>query len=424
MTQTTPKPSLAYLLVHAVGPGLLMAGAAIGVSHLVQSTRAGADYGWTLISVVLLINALKYPFFEYGHRYAVATGETLLDGYKQMGGGFLYVFLAMAAFSAIGSIAGVTIVTAGLAQYFFGTALSATAWSAIVMALCFALIVGGHYKALDGAMKLIMAVLAAATIVAFGAAIVHGPVAPGFVGPSPWQAAALPFLVALMGWMPAPIEISVFQSLWIRARDIETGRRTTFDEAKFDFNLGYGLTIALAILFVGLGALGMYGSGLELQNSTGGFANQLIDVYTRMLGGWVGPVIALAAFTTMFSTTLTVIDGYPRALADGLRLVAPGAGTFNRLHAIFIVVICAAALGVIIAFVSSLTGLIDLVTTLAFLAAPLYGYLNYRLITSDHTPAALQPGMGMRALSWAGLVFFVGFSLFFLVFRFAPSLLA
>jgi len=26
----------------AIGPGLLMAGAAIGVSHLVQSTRAGA----------------------------------------------------------------------------------------------------------------------------------------------------------------------------------------------------------------------------------------------------------------------------------------------------------------------------------------------------------------------------------------------
>ena len=27
----------------SIGPGLLFAGAAIGVSHLVQSTRAGAD---------------------------------------------------------------------------------------------------------------------------------------------------------------------------------------------------------------------------------------------------------------------------------------------------------------------------------------------------------------------------------------------
>ena len=43
-----------------LGPGLLFAGAAIGVSHLVQSTRAGADYGWGLIWALLLINLFKY----------------------------------------------------------------------------------------------------------------------------------------------------------------------------------------------------------------------------------------------------------------------------------------------------------------------------------------------------------------------------
>jgi Mn2+/Fe2+ NRAMP family transporter len=43
-------------LLKACGPGLLMAGAAIGVSHLVQSTRAGADFGFQLVAVVLLIN--------------------------------------------------------------------------------------------------------------------------------------------------------------------------------------------------------------------------------------------------------------------------------------------------------------------------------------------------------------------------------
>ena len=39
-----------------LGPGLLFAGAAIGVSHLVQSTRAGADFGLGLLWVLLLIN--------------------------------------------------------------------------------------------------------------------------------------------------------------------------------------------------------------------------------------------------------------------------------------------------------------------------------------------------------------------------------
>ena len=36
----------------SIGPGLLYPGAAVGVSHLVQSTRAGAKYGLIMILVV------------------------------------------------------------------------------------------------------------------------------------------------------------------------------------------------------------------------------------------------------------------------------------------------------------------------------------------------------------------------------------
>ena len=67
-----------------LGPGLLYAGAAIGVSHLVQSTRAGAEFGYGLIWAVLLANFLKYPFFEIGQRYAASTGKSLLDGYQAL----------------------------------------------------------------------------------------------------------------------------------------------------------------------------------------------------------------------------------------------------------------------------------------------------------------------------------------------------
>ena len=40
--------------IQKLGPGLLFAGAAIGVSHLVQSTRAGADFSFGLIWALLL----------------------------------------------------------------------------------------------------------------------------------------------------------------------------------------------------------------------------------------------------------------------------------------------------------------------------------------------------------------------------------
>ena len=76
----------------SLGPGLLFAGAAIGVSHLIQSTRAGAEFGFGLLWALILINCIKYPFFQFGPRYAQATGESLLDGYKKLGKGILIAY--------------------------------------------------------------------------------------------------------------------------------------------------------------------------------------------------------------------------------------------------------------------------------------------------------------------------------------------
>ena len=103
-----------------LGPGLLFAGAAIGVSHLVQSTRAGADFGLGLLWALLLVNLFKYPFFQFGPRYATATGESLLDGYKKLGKGVLATYYALNLATMFTIQTAVTIVTAGLAFTLFG----------------------------------------------------------------------------------------------------------------------------------------------------------------------------------------------------------------------------------------------------------------------------------------------------------------
>jgi len=50
-------------LLKALGPGILVACAAVGGSHLVWSTRAGAEFGWSLIFLSILANFLKFPLF-------------------------------------------------------------------------------------------------------------------------------------------------------------------------------------------------------------------------------------------------------------------------------------------------------------------------------------------------------------------------
>ncbi|MEJ2186296.1 MAG: divalent metal cation transporter, partial [Gemmatimonadota bacterium] len=83
------------------GPGLLWAGAAIGVSHLVQSTRAGAEAGFALAGIILLALILKYPFFEYGPRYAAATGTSLVEGYGRIGRWAVWLYLLITLVTSV-----------------------------------------------------------------------------------------------------------------------------------------------------------------------------------------------------------------------------------------------------------------------------------------------------------------------------------
>jgi Mn2+/Fe2+ NRAMP family transporter len=67
-------------ILRNLGPGLLFASMAIGTSHLVLSTKAGAQYGWVMVIPIILANILKYPFFEFGVRYTSVTNKTLIEG--------------------------------------------------------------------------------------------------------------------------------------------------------------------------------------------------------------------------------------------------------------------------------------------------------------------------------------------------------
>ena len=157
-----------------LGPGLLYAGAAIGVSHIVQSTRAGAEYGYVLLVAVLLAHIFKYPFFEMGPRYSAATGKSLVHGYAKTGKWALYIVVILTLSTMFTIQAAVTIVTAGLAQKITGISLESWQWSAIILLICFLILYKGAFSVLDNLMKVIMVVLAITTVVALGSSYFAG----------------------------------------------------------------------------------------------------------------------------------------------------------------------------------------------------------------------------------------------------------
>ena len=399
--------------LQSLGPGLLFAGAAIGVSHLVQSTRAGAEFGFGLVWALLLVHLFKYPFFQFGPRYAAATGETLLDGYKKMGKGVLIAYYILNFATMFTIQAAVTVVTAGLASQLFGFTNDLVLWSSLLLFISLVFLIVGKYKLLDNLMKYIIIILTVSTIIAVCVALFSTKEAFDVTQIIPSGTVELTFLIAFLGWMPAPLDISIWHSIWSVEKDKTTVLKTKRKDAIFDFNIGYISTLFLGICFVLLGALVMYKSGETFSNKGSIFATQLIQLYTRNLGEFSYIFIAIAAFTTMFSTTITALDASPRAMNRTTKLLFKKELKYG--YWFWIVFLFLGTILILKYFMNNMGLLVKTATILSFLTAPFYAILNYKLITGKHTPKEHQPGIYLRILSIIGIVFLIGFSTWFLL---------
>lgn len=403
-----------------IGPGVLLAAAAIGVSHLVQATRAGAGFGFGMLGLLVLACLTKYPFLEFGPRYAAATGEDLVEGYRRLGRWAVWMAAAVTFGSMFIVMSAVTVVTAAIAQFIASLYLPAvnhwplTAWCAVVIGLCLAVLLAGRYRVLERTMKVVMAALLLSTVAAVAVAAIGGHDTPATIptdAPKWWGAANFAFLLAFMGWMPIPIDSAIWNSIWVREHGKACGRPMTLKEALLDYRTGYITAGAVAILFLALGALVMRGRVTELKDGAG-FVQQLITVYSDTLGAWSVPIIALAALTTMFSTTLVVLDAFPRAmhrLTQAVRGVPADESRGRSAYVGWVIAQAAVAMGILVFSLKGMKTMVDLATTLSFLTAPVLAVINYLVITRLAPPEA-RPGRTMRAMSIASIVFLAAFS--------------
>lgn len=394
-----------------LGPGLLFAGAAIGVSHLVQSTKAGANFGFGLLWALLLINLIKYPFFQFGPRYATATGESLLDGYKKLGKNVLKVY-ALLTFATMFTIqTAVTIVTAGIASSLFGAHISMEIWTIIILSICFGLLLVGKYALLDKMMKIIIIILSVSTLFAVITVFYNSEASSNWTQILPKTDAEIIFLIAFMGWMPAPLDVSIWHSLWAiqKRKELKVFSPKT---ALMDFNIGYLGTIVLGIGFLMLGGLVMFGTGKTFSNNGSEFSIQLIQMYTQNLGDWSYIIIGLAALTTMFSTTLTTLDASPRAMNKTMELILEK--PLKNGYTSWLILLIIGTIFIFIFFLSEMGTLIKIATILSFLTAPFYAIMNYILICSKHTPKPWKPSKVMHLLSILGILFLIGFNIWYL----------
>ena len=404
------QPSTFKSRLSALGPGILMASAAVGGSHLIASTQSGAIYGWQLAIIIILANLFKYPFFRFGVQYTLDTNKSLLEGYKEKGTVYLFVFFLLNVFATVINTAAVSLLSAVILS--FVVPLPVPTLSLTVLVVSTAILLFGQYRILDGLSKFVMICLTLATVLAVTIAASRGAVAPeGYVSESPWQLGALAFIVALMGWMPAPIEISAINSMWVVAKKRLT--KVSYRDGIFDFNVGYIGTALLALVFLALGALVQYGSGVPVEMVGGKYVAQLIGMYAATIGDWARGLIALIAFLCMFGTTLTVIDGYSRSNVESLRILLKKKGTrASYLNIAFVAASVSGAL-IIFFFNNALGPMLKFAMIASFVTTPVFATLNLLLVLKgEHKVKG-----GLLWLSLIGLLYLTAFTLLFIVYQ-------
>ena len=401
-----------------LGPGLLYAGAAVGVSHLVWSTKAGATYGFLFLALIPIIHFIKYPFYQYGPRYTAATGKNILHGYNDLGKWALWVYIIMTIGTMCIIQAAVTVVTSGIAIKFFGLqeyGIDIKHLAFFILIITQFLLISGHYTLLDKLMKFIIIFLTVTTIIAVVSILIKSP-GGMHEGTNDFTLTELThamFLAGFLGWMPAPLDISVWHSVWSEDSNTANGEKASMKKAKLDFNVGFIGTACLAICFLSLGALVMYG-GVKPSSSGVGFAGQLIKMYTDALGSWAYYLIGIAALTTMFSTTLTCLDAYPRTLQKSYEVLRGKPDTNRNVYNTVLGITLIGTGIIFLFFMGNMLGMIIVATVVSFVSAPVLALINFLVMKGATVPEEHKPGKIMRIWSWSGIIILSFFSLWYI----------
>ena len=403
--------------IKQIGPGILLAGAAIGVSHLVQSTRAGAEYGYILLPALVLACLSKFPFMLFAAKYTSIEQKDLLEGYAQLGKWPLRLFYLIHFGSMWIITAAVSLVTAGIVAFLTGLDVDLSA--VLVLSLISLLLWIGDYAGLDLFMKIIITILTILTFIAVLLAI--GAEKETYINSIVYQelfsVSGLAFLIAFMGWMPIPIDASVWHSVWsTKKKNISSPSSIEKSNAiVWDFKIGYIAASLIAVFFFLLGTLVLYGTPEELSDSSVVFVQQFVQLYASVFGNWSRYVVSIAALFTMISTTLAVADAYPRVstkiILRRFNLELEHERTIYKI-ALFLTIL--GALAIIFILPDSLGSLVDFAAGLSFITSPFLAYFNYKLVKKLEDRKKIRISTTLKTFTFTSLAFLIGFTFLYL----------
>ena len=398
-----------------IGPGIILAAAAIGSGELILTPRAGALFGLSIAWIILLSVVYKL-FLTLGlARYTIATGEDIFVGFSHLPGPRFWFVWIMGVIYLVGAVgySGISL-ACGSALYALFPSLSMVQWAVIVVFLAYVLLLRGSYGPVEKAAFVLSFVLIAGIL--YSLVSLRPDIAWFFKGLAP----KLPpgsgqTAVSLLGWTAGGTSTLIY-SFWIMEKGIgrEKSEGKDFEGwlslIRLDTGISYFLMILISFAFLIIGVLVLSTAGPE-----GGplipAREETTSVLSRLLTVATGPqtkfIFLVAALAILYSTVIGLVDGKSRALRSATKIIFPKTRKISdkSLYRLYATLMCLIIFGFL--FTKRPVVLIVLISAVE---APVLSVSAILLIylMKKRLPRTLRPGLGWYVIIVLGtIVYFV-----------------
>lgn len=297
-----------------VGPGIVVAVTGVGAGDLVATLVAGSRFGYALLWAAVLGCVLKIALAEATGRYHLATGNTILDGWRSLGpwtSWYFGIYVLLWGFVYGGTAMSSTALPLAV---LFPNVLPFWAWGALVGVLGALFVIFNRYAVFEAVMKIFVGVM---FVVVVGLAALVAPNIGAMLGglvPRLPEGSAI-YTLGLIGGVGGTITLAAY-GYWVNAK----GWRTPawMGVMRFDNHAAYILTGIFVVAMLIVGAELLYSAQIALSGGDRGLLD-LGAVLADRFGPNVAVIFLIGFFATTFSSLLGVWHGVSMLFADFVR---------------------------------------------------------------------------------------------------------
>jgi Mn2+/Fe2+ NRAMP family transporter len=299
----------------AIGPGIVAAATGVGAGDLVATLAAGSKLGYTLLWAVLLGVLVKIALAEAVGRYHLATGTTLLRGWRSLGvftSWYFGVYIVVWGFSYGAAI----MMATGLPLNAMFPALSVTQWGAVCALIGLLLVWLGGYQVLERVMTFLVGVMFVSVVGVAVLLLPHAHVAPLLGGLWPrLPAGSLIYTLGLLGGVGGTITMAAY-GYWFNAKGWRGAQWMSV--MRLDNLVSYIITGIFVVAMMVVGAELLYAAGVSIAKGDKGLLD-LGEVLRQRFGSLIWAIFMIGFWATSITSLLGVWSGVSLMFSDFVR---------------------------------------------------------------------------------------------------------